>query len=164
MKDITEKIIEIMAWDYFFLFLILIILITVICSLSGIILLATKGDLIVLLIDIIGILSLFAIIGTFEQENPNKLFKFYKKDNETIEIKGTTLISKPNNTFKIINHEYNKITLKNINTNVESRQFDKDEFFKTVEFKELDTNKETEDHGLLHKIVKPLNDMFGLNK
>lgn len=164
MKDITEKIIDIMTWDHFLLYLILIILIAVICSLSGVILLATKGDLIVLLIGIIGILSLFAIIGTFEQENPNKLFTFYKKDNETIEIKGKTLISKPNNTFKIINHENNKITLKNVDTNDESKKIDKDEFFKTIEFEEIDKNKETENHGLLHKIEKPLNDMFGLNK
>ena len=155
MKDITEKIIDIMTWDHFLLYLILIILIAVICSLSGVIL---------LLIGIIGILSLFAIIGTFEQENPNKLFTFYKKDNETIEIKGKTLISKPNNTFKIINHENNKITLKNVDTNDESKKIDKDEFFKTIEFEEIDKNKETENHGLLHKIVKPLNDMFGLNK
>lgn len=164
MKDITEKIIDIMTWEHFLLYLILIILIAAICSLSGVILLATKGDLIFLLIGIIGILSLFAIIGTFEQENPNKLFTFYKKDNETIEIKGKTLISKPNNTFKIINHENNKITLKNVNTNDESKKIDKDEFFKIIEFEEIDKNKETENHGLLHKIVKPLNDMFDLNK
>ena len=128
---ITEEILDLMSKDYYFPIVLFIILITVICMFLGILILLLDKKFEVFVIGLLGTCFLLYHTSTFNETDPNKFFEYQRKDNDILEIKSSNLLLKSKAGFKIIEND-NKITLKNINTNKESKPLDKDTFFETI--------------------------------
>ena len=128
---ITEEILDLMSINNYFYIVLLIILITTIFALYGILLLFIEKKFEVFFIGLIGIGFLLIHTKTFNEKDPNKFFEYQQKDNDILEIQNSNLLLKEKAEFKIIEND-NKITLKDINTNKESKPLDKEVFFKTI--------------------------------
>lgn len=128
---ITEEILDLMSKDYYFPIVLFIILITVICMFLGILILLLDKKFEVFVIGILGTCFLLYHISTFNEKDPNKFFEYQRKDNGVLEIQSNNLLLKNKAEFKII-EDNDKITLKDINTNKESKPLDKEAFFKTI--------------------------------
>ena len=131
MEKITKQILCLMSWDYYLPIIILSIIITGTCLLCGVILLFFCKKPSVLIIGLLGLCFLISHISTFNEKDPNKFFEYQRKDNDVLEIKSNNLLLKNKAEFKII-EDNDKITLKNINTNKESKPLNKEVFFKTI--------------------------------
>lgn len=130
-KKITEELLYLMSWDYYFVILIIALVITGSCLLCGVILLFFAKKPLTIIIGLLGLCFLLTHIETFDEKDPNKFFKYQQKDNEIIEVTSKNLILKKKAEFKIIENN-DKIILKDINTNKESEPLYKDAFFKTI--------------------------------
>ena len=128
---ITEEILDLMSKDYYFPMVLFIILITVICMFLGILILLLDKKFEVFVIGLLGTWFLLYHTSTFNEKDPNKFFEYQRKDNDVLEIKSNNLLLKNKAEFKII-EDNDKITLKNINTNKESKPLNKEVFFKTI--------------------------------
>ena len=128
---ITEEILDLMSKDYYFPIVLFIILITVICMFLGILILLLDKKFEVFVIGLLGTCFLMYHASTFNEKDPNKFFEYQRKDNDVLEIKSNNLLLKNKAEFKII-EDNDKITLKNINTNKESKALNKEVFFKTI--------------------------------
>ena len=128
---ITEEILDLMSINNYFYIVLLIILITTIFMLYGILLLFIEKKFGVFFIGLIGICFLLFHTSTFNEKDPNKFFEYQRKDNDILEIQNSNLLLKEKAEFKII-EDNDKITLKDINTNKESKPLDKEVFFKTI--------------------------------
>ena len=128
---ITEEILDLMSKDYYFPMVLFIILITVICMFLGILILLLDKKFEVFVIGLLGTCFLLYHTSTFNEKDPNKFFEYQRKDNDVLEIKSNNLLLKNKAEFKII-EDNDKITLKNINTNKESKPLNKEVFFKTI--------------------------------
>jgi hypothetical protein len=128
---ITEEILDLMSKDYYFPIVLFIILITVICMFLGILILLLDKKFEVFVIGILGTCFLLYHISTFNEKDPNKFFEYQRKDNGVLEIQSNNLLLKNKAESKII-EDNDKITLKDINTNKESKPLDKEAFFKTI--------------------------------
>lgn len=128
---ITEEILDLMSKDYYFPMVLFIILITVICMFLGILILLLDKKFEVFVIGLLGTCFLLYHTSTFNEKDPNKFFEYQRKDNNVLEIKSGNLLLKNKAEFKII-EDNDKITLKNINTNKESKPLNKEVFFKTI--------------------------------
>ena len=128
---ITEEILDLMSKDYYFPMVLFIILITVICMFLGILILLLDKKFEVFVIGLLGTCFLLYHTSTFNEKDPNKFFEYQRKDNVVLEIKSNNLLLKNKAEFKII-EDNDKITLKNINTNKESKPLNKEVFFKTI--------------------------------
>lgn len=85
----------------------------------------------IFIIGLLGTCFLLYHTSTFNEKDPNKFFEYQRKNNDILEIKSKYLILKSKAEFKIIEND-NKVTLKNINTNKESKPLDKEIFFETI--------------------------------
>lgn len=128
---ITEEILDLMSINNYFYIVLLIILITTIFALYGILLLFIEKKFGVFFIGLMGICFLLFHTSTFNEKDPNKFFKYQQKDNDILEIQNSNLLLKEKAEFKII-EDNDKITLKDINTNKESKPLDKEVFFSTI--------------------------------
>lgn len=128
---ITEEILDLMSINNYFYIVLLIILITTIFMLYGILLLFIEKKFGVFFIGLTGICFLLFHTSTFNEKDPNKFFEYQRKDNDILEIQNSNLLLKEKAEFKII-EDNDKITLKDINTNKESKPLDKEVFFKTI--------------------------------
>lgn len=128
---ITEEILDLMSINNYFYIVLLIILITTIFMLYGILLLFIEKKFGVFFIGLMGICFLLFHTSTFNEKDPNKFFEYQRKDNDILEIQNSNLLLKEKAEFKII-EDNDKITLKDINTNKESKPLDKEVFFKTI--------------------------------
>lgn len=128
---ITEEILDLMSINNYFYIVLLIILITTIFMLYGILLLFIEKKFGVFFIGLMGICFLLFHTSTFNEKDPNKFFEYQRKDNDILEIQNSNLLLKEKAKFKIIEDD-DKITLKDINTNKESKPLDKEVFFKTI--------------------------------
>ena len=128
---ITEEILDLMSINNYFYIVLLIILITTIFALYGILLLFIEKKFGVFFIGLMGICFLLFHTSTFNEKDPNKFFKYQRKDNDILEIQNSNLLLKEKAEFKII-EDNDKITLKDINTNKESKPLDKEVFFSTI--------------------------------
>lgn len=128
---ITEEILDLMSINNYFYIVLLIILITTIFALYGILLLFIEKKFGVFFIGLIGICFLLFHTSTFNEKDPNKFFEYQRKDNDILEIQNSNLLLKEKAEFKII-EDNDKITLKDTNTNKESKPLDKEVFFKTI--------------------------------
>ena len=128
---ITEEILDLMSINNYFYIVLLIILITTIFALYGILLLFIEKKFGVFFIGLMGICFLLFHTSTFNEKDPNKFFEYQRKDNDILEIQNSNLLLKEKAEFKII-EDNDKITLKDINTNKESKPLDKEVFFKTI--------------------------------
>ena len=131
MNKITEQILCLMSWDHYLPIIILTIIITGACLLCGVVLLFFCKKPLTLIVGLLGLCFLISHISTFNEKDPNKFFEYQRKDNDILEIKSSNLLLKSKAEFKIIEND-NKITLKNINTNQESKPLDKEIFFETI--------------------------------
>lgn len=171
MEKITQQIMGLMSRDYYFLIVMGILLITIICLLCGILLAFFKGKLEILFLGIIGICFIFIHISTFDERDPNKFFQYRQKDNEIIEIKSNNPLFKENAEFKIIQND-DEITLKNLITNEESKPIDKEDFYKIIRIRKSHENKENANDKLenkkskafYRKLLAPLEDAFGIKE
>lgn len=128
---ITEEILDLMSINNYFYIVLLIILITTIFMLYGILLLFIEKKFGVFFIGLMGICFLLFHTSTFNEKDPNKFFEYQRKDNDILEIQNSNLLLKEKAEFKLI-EDNDKITLKDINTNKESKPLDKEVFFKTI--------------------------------
>lgn len=128
---ITEEILDLMSINNYFYIVLLIILITTIFMLYGILLLFIEKKFGVFFMRLIGICFLLFHTSTFNEKDPNKFFEYQRKDNDILEIQNSNLLLKEKAEFKLI-EDNDKITLKDINTNKESKPLDKEVFFKTI--------------------------------
>ena len=163
MEKITQQIMGLMSRDYYFLIVIGILLITIICFF--------KGKLEILFLGVIGMCFIFIHISTFDEKDPNKFFEYQQKDNEIIEIKSNNPLFKQKADFKIIQNE-DEITLKNLNTNEESKPIDKEDFNKIIKIRKPQKNEENtnekienkESKAFYHKLLEPLEDALGVKE
>lgn len=128
---ITEEILDLMSINNYFYIVLLIILITTIFMLYGILLLFIEKKFGVFFIGLMGICFLLFHTSTFNEKDPNKFFEYQRKNNDILGIQNSNLLLKEKAEFKIIEDD-DKITLKDINTNKESKPLDKEVFFKTI--------------------------------
>lgn len=128
---ITEEILDLMSINNYFYVVLLIILITTIFMLYGILLLFIEKKFGVFFIGLMGICFLLFHTSTFNEKDPNKFFEYQRKDNDILEIQNSNLLLKEKAEFKLI-EDNDKITLKDINTNKESKPLNKEVFFKTI--------------------------------
>ena len=128
---ITEEILDLMSINNYSYIVLLIILITTIFTLYGILLLFIEKKFGVFFIGLMGICFLLFHTKTFNEKDPNKFFEYQRKDNDILEIQNSNLLLKEKAEFKII-EDNDKITLKDVNTNKESKPLDKETFFKTI--------------------------------
>lgn len=128
---ITEEILDLMSINNYFYIVLLIILITTIFMLYSILLLFIEKKFGIFFIGLMGICFLLFHTSTFNEKDPNKFFEYQRKDNDILEIQNSNLLLKEKAEFKIIEDD-DKITLKDINTNKESKPLDKEVFFKTI--------------------------------
>ena len=171
MEKITQQIMGLMSRDYYFLIVIGILLITIICLLCGILLAFFKGKLEILFLGIIGMCFIFIHISTFDEKDPNKFFEYQQKDNEIIEIKSNNPLFKQKADFKIIQND-DEIILKNLITNEESKPIDKEDFYKIIKIRKSHENKENsnnktenkESKAFYHKLLEPLEDALGIKE
>lgn len=131
MEKITEQILCLMSWDYYLPIIILSIIITGACLLCGVILLFFCKKPSALIIGLLGLCFLISHISTFNEKDPNKFFEYQQKDNDILEIQSGHPLLKKKADFKIIEND-DKIVLKNVNTNQESKPLDKETFFRTI--------------------------------
>lgn len=128
---ITEEILDLMSINNYSYIVLLIILITTIFMLYGILLLFIEKKFGVFFIGLMGICFLLFHTSTFNEKDPNKFFEYQRKDNDILEIQNSNLLLKEKAEFKLI-EDNDKITLKDINTNKESKPLDEEVFFKTI--------------------------------
>ena len=136
MEKITQQIMGLMSWDYYLPILILIIIITGVCLLTGVILLFFAKKPLVIIIGAIGACFLFSHIVIFDEKDPNKFFEYLQKEDEIIEIKSNNPLFKENAEFKIIQND-DEIILKNLTTNEESKPIDKEDFYKIIKIRKI---------------------------
>lgn len=128
---ITEEILDLMSKDYYFPMVLLIIIITTICMFLGLLLLLLEKKPGIFFIGLLGTCFLLYHVSTFNETDPNKLFEYQRKDNDILEIKTDNALLKGKVEFKIIGNN-DKIVLKNVNTDQESKPLDKEIFFSTI--------------------------------
>ena len=131
MNKITEQILCLMSWDHYLPIIILIIIITGACLLCGVVLLFFCKKPLTLIVGLLGLCFLISHISTFNEKDPNKFFEYQQKDDGILEIQSENPLLKKKADFKIIEND-DKIVLKNVDTNQESKPLDKDTFFRTI--------------------------------